>query len=73
MTMTDYITQCALSEKIIQVEGLDDLILELKAQGRNLNQLTMLANMGRVNVIQGEKLIEAYSKVYALLEIMVGR
>ena len=73
MTMTDYTVQCALCEKIVQVEGLDDLISELKAQGRNLNQLTILANMGRVSIIQSERLIEAYSKVYDLLESMAGR
>ncbi len=30
------------------MEGLDKVLSELKAQGRNLNQLTALANMGKV-------------------------
>ena len=49
MTMTDYIVQCALGKEIVQVEGLDEILSELKAQGRNLNQLATLANMRRVS------------------------
>ena len=72
MTMTDYLVQCALGKKIIQVEGLDEILSELKAQGRNLNQLATLANMGRVSVVQSEALIAAYSKLYSQLEEIAG-
>lgn len=44
MTITDYLVTCALGKEIIQVHGLDEILSELKAQGRNLNQLTTLAN-----------------------------
>lgn len=70
--MTDYLVQCALGKKIIQVEGLDEILSELKAQGRNLNQLATLANMGRVSVVQSEALIAAYSKLYSQLEEIAG-
>ena len=48
MTVTDYLTACALGKKIVRVDGLDKILAELKAQGRNLNQLTILANMERL-------------------------
>ena len=54
MTVTDYLTTCALGKEIVRVDGLDDLLSELKAQGRNLNQLTTLANMGRISVLRGD-------------------
>ena len=72
MTMTDYIVQCALGKDIIQVDGLGDVLSELKAQGRNINQLATLANMGRVSVLQSEDLIAAYSKMCSLLEKIAG-
>lgn len=72
MTMTDYIVQCALGKEIIQVEGLGEILSELKAQGRNLNQLTTLANMRRINVVQSEDLIAAYRKMYSQLEKIAG-
>lgn len=39
MTVTDYIVACSMGKEIVRVEGLDDILTELKAQGRNLNQL----------------------------------
>ena len=72
MTMTDYIIWCALGKEIIQVEGLDEILSELKAQGRNINQLAMLANMGRVSVVQSEDLIAAHSKICSQMEKIAG-
>ncbi len=63
MTVTDYLTACALGKEIIRVEGLDDLLSELKAQGRNLNQLTTLANMGRISVLRGDELVQEYTRL----------
>ncbi len=57
MTVTDYLTTCALDKEIVRIDGLDNLLAELKAQGRNLNQLTTLANMGRITVLRGDDLI----------------
>ena len=63
MTVTDYLTTCALGKEIVRVNGLDDLLSELKAQGRNLNQLTTLANMGRISVLRGDDLVSEYTKL----------
>ena len=68
MTMTDYIIQCALGKEIVRVDGLDEILSELKAQGRNLNQLTTLANMGRIDVVQSEELITAYTDICSQME-----
>ena len=63
MTVTDYLITCALGKEIVRVDGLDDLLSELKAQGRNLNQLTTLANMGRITVLRGDDLIGEYTRL----------
>lgn len=63
MTITNYLTTCALGKEIVRVDGLDDLLSELKAQGRNLNQLTTLANMGRITVLRGDDLISEYARL----------
>ena len=61
MTVTDYLTTCALGKKIVRVDGLDKILTELKAQGRNLNQLTVLANMERLTVMRGDDLADGYA------------
>ena len=42
---------------------MDQVLSELKAQGRNLNQLTTLVNMGKVTVVYGDRLAESYRQV----------
>ena len=56
LTVTDYLCYSGLGKEIVRVEGLE--------QGRNLNQLTTLANMGRVTVVKGDTLAENYGKIY---------
>ena len=65
MTLTDYLCICGLGQEIVRVDGLDAVLSELKAQGRNLNQLTTLANMGRLTVLRSDELIDRYTDVCA--------
>jgi hypothetical protein len=51
LSMTAFITTAALGRPIILVPGLDSTLAELKAIGRNLNQLTTLCNMGKIQAL----------------------
>ena len=63
MTLTKYLIICGLGQQIVHMDGLDNLLSELKAQGRNLNQLTTLANMGRLTVLRGDDLLQTYTRL----------
>ena len=71
MTVTDYLTTCALGKEIVRMDGLDNLLSELKAQGRNLNQLTTLANMGRISVLCRDDLVSEYTRLCDTLGALV--
>ena len=71
MTVTDYLTTCALGKEIVRINGLEDLLSELKAQGRNLNQLITLANMGRLSVLRGDDLVSEYTRLCDTLGALV--
>ena len=74
MTLTNYLTICGLGQEITRVGGLDELLSELKAQGRNLNQLTTLANMGRISgisVLRGDDLVQEYTRLCDALGALV--
>lgn len=70
MKVTDYITTCALGKEIVRVDGLEEAVTELKAQGRNLNQLTTLANMGRIQVLRSDELIDRYTDLCQKLSLI---
>ncbi len=65
MTLTMYLFICGLGQQIVRVDGLDEVLHELKAQGRNLNQLTTLVSMGKLKVLRGDDLVDGYAKLTA--------
>lgn len=68
MTVTDYIVKCALDKNVRATQDLEPVLSELKSQGRNLNQLTKLANMGRITLVDATNLEKAYTSLYKLME-----
>ncbi len=74
LTVTDYITKSALQQEITVINGLPQMTSELKAIGNNLNQLTILANMDRLKVIDlsqiEEQLANIYSELKRALEVL---
>ena len=73
MTLTDYLTACGLQKEIVIIDGLDEVIRQQKGIGRNLNQLTALANMGKVNTVYLQELADAYAQVSSLLSDILKR
>ena len=67
MTLTEYVTASCLGKRIVVINGLDEVIRQQKAIGRNLNQLTTLANMGKVKTVYLKELTDAYAQVSSLL------
>ena len=73
LNFTDYVTRACLGKQIVVIDGLDEVIRQQKAIGRNLNQLTTLANMGRVKAVYLQELTEAYTSVSSLLSDILKR
>lgn len=71
MTLTNYLCICGLGQEIVQISGLDDMLAELKDQGRNLNRLTTLANMGKLTVLRGDDLVDGYTKLFDALGALI--
>ena len=71
LTVTDYLCLCGLGKRIVRVDGLDKVLSELKAQGRNLNQLTTLANMGKITVMYEDRLAEGYAQISEQLRLLI--
>ena len=73
MRLTEYVTACCLSKEIVVIHRLDEVIRQQKGIGRNLNQLTTLANMGKVEIVYLQELTEAYAAVSSLLSDILKR
>ena len=64
MALSTYIRACALRHKVVVVEGVKECNSELKAIGRNLNQLTVLAHEGRIQLVNLDGVESALEKSY---------
>ena len=64
ITMTDLIISAVTDKEIIVKDDLNKFLSELKAIGRNLNQLTTLANMNKLSVIHLTETNEVLNKLY---------
>ena len=62
MTQSDYVTSCCLGKKIIILDGLKEVLRQQKAIGNNLNQLAVLANMGKVQFANLGSAAQEFSK-----------
>ncbi len=67
LSLTEYVTACCLGKRIVVIDGLDEVIRQQKAIGRNLNQITTLANMGKVKTVYLKELTDTYATVSSLL------
>ena len=74
MSMSDYVTACCLGKADRGHRRAKELLRQLKGIGSNINRLTVLANMGKVQVIGLDKAAQELSEVSAALRaVMEGR
>lgn len=73
MSFTEFVTRSALNKQITVVDGLPEILKEVKAIGRNLNQLTTLCNMGKIICPELSELKEQYSKSIVMLDEIARR
>ena len=73
LSQSDYVTRCCLGKQIIVLDEGKDLLRALRAIGNNLNQQTVLANMGRVTVLNQDRTADELAEVSALLRALLER
>ena len=64
ITMTDLIISAVTDKEIIVKDDLNKFLSELKAIGRNLNQLAMLAHQNKISVVYLNETDRSLSKLY---------
>ena len=70
MTQSDYVTACCLGKRIVILNGLKEVLRQQKAIGNNLNQLAVLANMGKVQFANLDSAVQEFAKINVTLRQM---
>ena len=67
MSQSDYVTACCLGKHIVILDGLKEVLRQQKAIGNNLNQLAVLANMGKVQFANLDTAAQEFAKINVTL------
>lgn len=70
ISMSDYVTACCLGKQIIVIDEQKELLRQLKGIGSNLNRLTVLANMGKVQIASLDNAARELAEVNAALRTL---
>ena len=73
MSQSDYVTRCCLGLQVVVVDGLKEVLTQLKAIGNNLNRLTTLANMGRLQIVRLDDVAQALGDISRTLHEIAER
>lgn len=70
LNLSEYLINQGLNKKIIKIEGLNEFIIELRRIGNNINQLTYLANSGKIYTVDLSNIKDELGKIWRKLIII---
>ncbi len=73
LTRTEYLITCALAKEITFIEDLKPILADLRRIGNNLNQLTRLANMGKIQGVNLGECRAALEQTYTAIHTLAKR
>ena len=72
-SLSQYVRDAAMDKDVTVIDGVDDLIRELRRQGNNLNQLVVMARQGPVELVNMEPFMEVYENTWQTLNSLLSR
>lgn len=73
LSLTEYVTKVCLGKQIFVINGLDEIIRQQKAIGKNINQIATLCNMEKVNCFNLAEITNQYAEMNKLLTDLLDR
>ena len=72
MSISEFVRSSAMGREVTVLEGVDELLTELRRQGNNLNQLTIMARQGRIDMVDMKPFMEVYSETWQTLNSLLS-
>ena len=67
LSLSEYLIKQGLDKDIVIVDGLNEVVTELRKIGNNINQLTYLANSGRIYTVDLSEVKQEIGKVWNVI------
>lgn len=72
MTESEFVRRAAMEQDVVVIDGIEEVLRELRYQGNNLNQLTVMARQGRITQVDYEPFMEVYERVWQMLNSLLS-
>ena len=73
LNTSEYLLRTAMKKEIIVIDGLEEIIIQLRKIGNNINQLTKLCNQGRLTNINLEDVKKEMKSIWQLLNLLIQK
>ena len=73
LNTSEYLLKTAMNKEIIVIDGLEEIIMQLRKIGNNINQLTKLCNQGRLTNINLEDVKKEMKSIWQLLNLLIQK
>ena len=67
LSLSEYLIEQDLDKGIVIVDGLNEVVSELRRIGNNINQLTYLANSGRIYTVDLSEVKQELGKIWNVI------
>lgn len=67
LSLSEYLIKQGLDKEIVIVDGLNEVVSELRRIGNNINQLTYLVNSGRIYTVDFSEVKQEIGKVWNVI------
>ena len=67
LSLSEYLIEQSLDKEIVIVDGLNEVVSELRRIGNNINQLTHLANSGRIYTVDLSEVKQELGKIWNVI------
>ena len=67
LSLSEYLIEQGLDKGIVIVDGLNEVVSELRRIGNNINQLTYLANSGRIYTVDLSEVKQELGKIWNVI------
>ena len=73
LSLSEYLIKQGLDKEIVIVDGLNEVVAELRRIGNNINQLTYLTNTGRTYTVDLTKVNQEIGKVWSVINVLQNK
>ena len=67
LSLSEYLIKQGLDKDIVIVDGLNEVVTELRRIGNNINQLTYLTNSGRIYTVDLSEVKQELGKIWNVI------